>query len=147
MTPEELEGRYESPFDAGPGTRYELELDGPRSGRKPGEHFTLIASAWALTNRKVPGTNRPEVEFLGKRRFEGTFRVEGAALVLDAVRSIDQPADIPGLPRGGPIVRDISQSLKVEIVSSAPLELNLGIGGNHVTLRHAAQARSLPPLF
>ena len=146
MTLEELEGRYESPFDAGPGTRYELQLDGPRSGRRPGEHFSLIASAWALTNRKVPGTDRPEVEFLGKRKLEGTFRVEGATLALDAVRSIDQPADIAGLPRGGPIVRDLSQALEADILSAPPPELSLRIGGNQVTLRRAAP-RPLPPLF
>jgi len=137
MTCEELEGLWESPFDPGPGTRYELELGGPRSGRKPGEHFSLTASAWALTTRKVPGTNRPEIELLGKRRLEGGFRLEDTTLLLDAVRSVDQPADIPGLPRGRPIAREISQLLRAEVAADAPLELRLAIGGKQVSLTRA----------
>jgi hypothetical protein len=137
MTLEELEGRWESPFNPGPGTRYELDLGGPRSGRGPGEHFSLTASAWALTARKVPGTDRPEVELLGKRRLEGSFRLEEAAVLLEAVRSIDQPANIPGLPRGGPIVRDISQTLRAEIAAGAPVELRLAVTGQQVSLTRA----------
>ena len=134
MPLEELEGRYASPSSAGPGTRYELELHGPRSGRRPGEHFSLVASSWSLSRRTVPGTDQPEVELLGRRVLEGSYRVEGSDVLLEARRSTDVAGNVRGLPHGPPVVRQVAQTLRAELATGAAGALTLFILGDRVRL-------------
>ena len=120
MRLEELEGHYESAESRKAGTRYLLELDGHPVGGKPGVRFSLIASAWALTGRTIPGTDTPMIELIGKRRLEGDYSVENDGLVLHARHMTDTPGEGRGVPGARPIQRAMSEKIAVEINPGPP---------------------------
>lgn len=135
VTLEELEGRYESKQQLGPGMRYSLELEGPRSGLKPGERFKLEARAYTLTGHMVPGTDRPDVKHLGTRRLFGAYRLDGGGVILDARLITDTPGEavaIPGPPT--PVRRNVSESIAVELVPGPALSLHFKLYGSEVLL-------------
>ena len=128
----ELEGRYESAESRKPGTRYVLELDGPRAGLKAGERFSIIASAWAMTGRSVPGTDQPLVELIGKRRLEGSYHIDKDGLALHARHMTDTPAEGRGVPGAAPISRSMSEKISVEILPGPSLGLHFKLYGSDV---------------
>lgn len=133
VTLEELEGRYESKQQLGPGMRYSLDLEGPRSGLKAGDRFKLEARAYSLTGRLVPGTDRPDVKHIGTRRLCGAYRLDPDGIVLDARLMTDTPGEavaIPGPPT--PIQRSISESIALELVPGPALSLAFKLYGMDV---------------
>lgn len=131
MTLEELEGSYESAKTLGPGTRYLLTLDGPRAGLRV---FTLMTAAWTLTGRNVPGSDRPDVQLIGRRQLEGAYRLDDLGLVLQVRHITDTVADGRGLGHPPPIRRAVSEIVGVELVASPRLELHFKLYGSAVVL-------------
>lgn len=129
---EELEGRYESAESRRPGTRYVLELDGPRAGVKAGERFSLIASAWAMTGRTIPGTDQPMIELIGKRRLEGAYRLDQDGLTLHVQLMTDTAADGRGLCGALPIRRSVSEMIPVEVEPGPAVFLRFKLYGSEV---------------
>ena len=127
MTLEELKGRYESAKKLGPGTRYVLDLEA-------GERFILVSAAWALTGHNVHGTDRPDVQLIGRRQLEGAYRSNGDGLVLDVRRLTDTAGDGRGLGHPPPIRRDLSESIAVEVLSGPPPGLRFKLYGSLVEL-------------
>ncbi|MBI4347562.1 MAG: hypothetical protein HY553_11955 [Elusimicrobia bacterium] len=133
VTLDELEGRYESKQQLGPGMRYSLDLEGPRSGLKPGERFTLEVRAYTLTGQASPGTEQPEVKHLGTRRLFGAYRLEGGGVVLDARLITDTPGEAVAIPGPPPTVqRNISETIVVELVAGPALSLHFKLYGSEV---------------
>ncbi len=117
MTPQDLHGEYRSARGAGPGTSYRLTLEAGG--------FMLACSELVQSDRKVPGTSRPQLVVAVERRLSGPWRVEGGRLTLDGRREV---VSFPAAPGGKPLpstARDKIQSLAAEIVAGASLSLDV----------------------
>ncbi|MBI5200546.1 MAG: hypothetical protein HY925_03085 [Elusimicrobia bacterium] len=124
MTLDDLKGSYQSPDTGKAGTRYQLELDGA--------NFNLIAAAWAFTGRMIPGTDKPMIELLGKRRLEGNTSLNGGGLTLTALQMTDTPAPGRGVTGAPPIRRAVNETIPVEIPPDPPLRLRFKLYGADV---------------
>lgn len=122
---ERPQGRFESPFNRGPGMRYRLELADDR--------FTLQSFAWALTGREDRATGEPDASLIGVRTLSGRFRAEGVHLVLHALSLMDQAGD------GGaePLKRDVSEFITVTVIGGPSDEMQFKLYGSEVTVLRA----------